>query len=375
VLRARGHRFDAFSFTVTDERLWDIGALAEATLRVEARVLPPGRRATSSWRRLPPIALELFNYAGVARACARIARAIDAGGYDVAFTHQCRYTHTPPLLTRLRTPSVHYCQEPARRFFEDLSADALAPLRPRLRRPGIAVLAALERRALAAATRLLVNSTYSKEYVYHVYGLPSAVCYLGVDTARFRPGSAERERLVLSVGGLQVSKAHAFVIDAIARLAPPRRPRLTVVADRTNAGFADGLKMRADAAGVDLLIRQGVDDAELAGWYARASVLACAQVLEPFGLVALEAMASATPVVAVSEGGFRETVIEGETGFLTDRDPQRFADRLADVLENPPLRARLGAGGRAWVETRWTWERSVDALEAHLRAARTTTPA
>jgi glycosyltransferase involved in cell wall biosynthesis len=97
-------------------------------------------------------------------------------------------------------------------------------------------------------------------------------------------------------------------------------------------------------------------------------VVACAQILEPFGLIALEAMASATPVVAVSEGGFRETVVEGQTGFLTPREPKTFSDRLADVLEDPALRARLGAAGRTWVETRWTWERSADGLEANLRA-------
>ena len=100
--------------------------------------------------------------------------------------------------------------------------------------------------------------------------------------------------------------------------------------------------------------------------YRRAGVVAFAPHLEPFGLVALEAAACATPVVGVREGGVRETVVDGETGYLTDRDPVAFAAALARVLDNPDRARCLGEKARARVLADWTWDRSADALEAHL---------
>lgn len=68
---------------------------------------------------------------------------------------------------------------------------------------------------------------------------------------------------------------------------------------------------------------------------------------EPFGLVVLEAMASARPVVATSPGGPSETVVKGETGYLVEpSDPQKMAEAVADLLADPEKRARMGEAGR-----------------------------
>jgi len=369
-LKARGHHLDLFSFTVAYEAFLDVRPLMVEVTRVDVPLLRPraGRRPRVP---LAALAIELINHRRLARACATLARAIDAGAYDVAFTHQCRYTHTPPILTQLGTPSVHFCQEPFRRLFElEIGGEGLTDgMRRRL---GHAALARLERRALRAATRVLVNSSYSREYLARVHDVRSFVCYLGVDVERFRPGPADREPLVLSVGGLEWKKGHHFVVDALARIPPPARPRLAVIGDREHAGYADALRARAARAGVSLELAVHVSDAELAAWYARAAAVACAQVREPFGLVALEAMACATPVVAVGDGGLRETVLEGETGFLTPRDPDAFAGRVRALVDDGPLRRRLGAAGRSWVTERWTWARSVEELERHFHDVQAT---
>jgi glycosyltransferase involved in cell wall biosynthesis len=74
-------------------------------------------------------------------------------------------------------------------------------------------------------------------------------------------------------------------------------------------------------------------------------------------------MACATPVVGVSEAGLRESLVDGVTGLLTDRDAAAFGDALNRVLRQPNMAKHLGENGRKMVVDRWTWKRSVDVLE------------
>jgi len=113
---------------------------------------------------------------------------------------------------------------------------------------------------------------------------------------------------------------------------------------------------------VDLSI-ESVTDEKLVEWYNRAAIVVVASYLEPFGFTPLEAMACETPVVGIREGGFRESVIHNETGFLVDRNTEACAAALEQLLTNEPLRKRLGQTGRRCVEDQWTWARCVDRLE------------
>jgi glycosyltransferase involved in cell wall biosynthesis len=79
---------------------------------------------------------------------------------------------------------------------------------------------------------------------------------------------------------------------------------------------------------------------------------------EPFGLVAVEAMASGRPVCASRAGGLPDIVVDGETGFLFDReDSEALARCLARLLDSPDLRRRMGEQGRARAETEFDWRR------------------
>lgn len=83
---------------------------------------------------------------------------------------------------------------------------------------------------------------------------------------------------------------------------------------------------------------------------------------EPLGLVALEAMACGRPVLAVAEGGERETVRDGETGFLVRRSVEEFADRLRWIVAHPDQVQRTAGQAMEWVRREWSWERSVAQL-------------
>ncbi|MEI2608548.1 MAG: glycosyltransferase [Candidatus Promineifilaceae bacterium] len=118
--------------------------------------------------------------------------------------------------------------------------------------------------------------------------------------------------------------------------------------------------------GVNLSFRVDVSESELVELYNRARAFVYAPILEPFGLTPVEAMACGLPVVAVREGGVRESVVNEQTGFLVDRDPVKFALKLTQLLQDDYLGNQLGKNGRKHVMDCWTWphayERFVDAV-------------
>jgi glycosyltransferase involved in cell wall biosynthesis len=209
----------------------------------------------------------------------------------------------------------------------------------------------------------VTHSQFTRQTLKEVYGVEAEVVLLGVDASAFTPGEQPHEGYVLSVGALHPLKGHDQVIEALATLPQPR-PRLVVVGDRGELSVS--LLELAQASGVELELRSKLGLGEVVETYRRAGVVACAQIREPFGLVPLEAMACATPVVAVAEGGFRETVGDGETGLLSERDPHALGAALERVLGDDELARRLGMKGRETVLRNWTWERTSAAFDSIL---------
>ena len=307
---------------------------------------------------------------------ARIAADIDARGYDAVLVHTDAMTQAPHLLAWLRTPSLYYCQEPLRVILEpELMAAHRAHLRAspallgRLRvledRWVLARLAALNEACARAAGAIAVNSEYSRGQIRAAYGREAQVCPLGVDTARFRPGRGRRRRLVLSVGALTPAKRHDLVIEAIARIPAGGRPEVRIVAPAAGPE-AGRLAALASRLGVRLELAVGLPEAGLAAAYAEASVTVCAARREPFGLVVLESLACATPVVAVDEGGFPESVHPGRDGLLVGADPDAVAGAVAGLLLDPEASAEMGRRGRAWVEAERSWSLAAARVESLL---------
>ena len=87
-----------------------------------------------------------------------------------------------------------------------------------------------------------------------------------------------------------------------------------------------------------------------------------AQATRVVPVVIGEAMACGLPVVAVKEGGVRETVVDEETGFLTQRDPREFAEKIRFLLEHPEITLNYVQQARQHVERLWTWDQAVQEL-------------
>ena len=122
----------------------------------------------------------------------------------------------------------------------------------------------------------------------------------------------------------------------------------------------------ARAVGVDDRVRLvgAAQRAEVPGVLRSVDVVACCPWYEPFGLVALEAMACGRPVVATAVGGVAETVDDGVTGLLV---PPANAGALADAIErlarDVSLRSEMGRAGRAFVEANYRWSDNAALME------------
>jgi D-inositol-3-phosphate glycosyltransferase len=230
-----------------------------------------------------------------------------------------------------------------------------------------------ETRLAREADRIVAATEAERAQLVREYGAPFsriAVVPCGVDTELFRPArpaDARRELglgggpILLYVGRIAPIKGLEMLLEAVARLRSRGRPvRLLVVggdADEAVDGheaYVRGLACRLGlCAAVSFLGPQ--PQAALRAYYVAADVTVMPSYYESFGMVALEAMACGSPVIASRVGGLATTVRDGLTGFLVpEGDVAALADRIDRVLADPARRARLGAEGIRWAaQHRW----------------------
>ena len=230
-----------------------------------------------------------------------------------------------------------------------------------------------EGEVVAAADRLVANTAEEARQLIDLYGAdPWRVETVnpGVDLSVFRPASgvasglALRRRLGLAsdavvlafAGRIQPLKGPDVVLRAAAsllRLRPSLAGRLVVVIvggpSGSEVGAPGRLEALASSLGISSFVRMEAPcpQPELADWYRAADVVLVPSHSESFGLVALEAQACGTPVVAAAVGGLRTAVRDGYSGVLVDgHDPEVWARVLSDLLVSPGRLLQLSAGAR-----------------------------
>ena len=225
-----------------------------------------------------------------------------------------------------------------------------------------------EGEVVAAADRLVANTAEEARQLIDLYGAdPWRVQTVnpGVDLSVFRPASsvsAVRRRLGLPAdavvlafaGRIQPLKGPDVVLRAAAsllRLRPSLADRLVVVIVGGPSGSEVGAPGRlaglAASLGISSCMRfeAPCPQTELADWYRAADVVLVPSHSESFGLVALEAQACGTPVVAAAVGGLRTAVRDGYSGLLVDsHDPDVWARVLAGLIESPRKLVELSRG-------------------------------
>lgn len=217
-----------------------------------------------------------------------------------------------------------------------------------------------ETQVIGCSDAILASSEDEAAQLVRLYGADRSrieVVPLGVDHVVFSPGDRLAARaalglglnrpIVLFVGRIQPLKGVDVAVRTLAALG--HRPLLVVVGGPSGA---DGnrelraVRSLVSELGLDPQVRFVPPQPHegLANYYRAADVCVVPSRSESFGLVALEAAACGTPVVAASVGGLRSLVADGRTGFLVEgRDPAAFAARVSELLDDPQLASQLGA--------------------------------
>ena len=221
--------------------------------------------------------------------------------------------------------------------------------------------AGVERKVMGAADLILAYSDHERDAMTRLYGAAQGcadVLPAGVDTQLFRPMDREAckrelglegKKVVLYVGRVEPIKGLDLLLQAAAAIEDRRGLRLVMVGGKDGEPEVGRLKQRAQEMGLaDVAWFVGsVKQDRLPVFYNAAEALVLPSYYESFGLVALEALACGTPVVASRVGGLPTFVRDGETGYLIPwRSPDAFADRLEVLLRHPALRDSLGRAGR-----------------------------
>jgi D-inositol-3-phosphate glycosyltransferase len=249
----------------------------------------------------------------------------------------------------------------------------------------VALTPAGERRAecegLIAATcdRVCVATQHEREQLGRLYGISAGrmqVIPCGVDLRTFTPGSsAERQAaraalglgdgaMLLAVGRLDPIKGADLLLESLARM---RHAATLVLVGGNPDGDPELDRLRACAAELGLADRVRLPGAVphelLTPLYRAADALVIASRYESFGLVAVEALACGTPVVASKVGGLPSVVRDDENGVLVPwRSSQAFAEQLDGLLDDPARLQRFRAAARPSVE-RFDWRRIGGAVQ------------
>ncbi len=325
------------------------------------------------------------------KAGAVAAEKISNGGFDVVIASSSLFLAPPSVAFELKKlganiPALLYLQEPTRLVFE-AGPDGQRWISPRLRKGPRSFPArmrsaidfgsqrnwgALETESIRAYDRVLVNSFFSRESVLKAYGVDAKVCYLGVDSNRFQPRKAgsqpQSDPYVVSIGSLAPAKNTRLVIEALAHLESRHRMRLGLrwVANFVYDDYGREMTALAKELGVEFQVDHLPSDGALTEILSDCEAVLYAPQLEPFGFVPIEANLREIPVVAVAEGGCRETVIDGVTGLLAENSPESLAERLHLLLTDSELRYRMVAKGREIALSKWSLKEADERFQSHL---------
>lgn len=377
----RGHTVESWCPPTADQTYLPLSEL------VSEHIVPLDWQPRETKTYLDKVKAEYFNITDKIKAmdahCQQCAQEINAGGFDLLFANSCLMFRTTPIGKYVKLPKILYLQEPFRSLYEALPKPPWMALPPpktswRSRKylqsflldlskaQGRRVQVREEWLNAQAFDRILVNSLFSRESVLRAYGLDAKTCYLGIDTDLFRPTGVERENFVLGLGAIYLGKGIERTIAALGTILESQRPELVWVGNFSTPSYQQEMEKLAASVGVKVTFKVRLSDEELVDLLNRAVALIYTPRLEPFGFAPLEANACGTPVVAIAEGGIRETVREGINGLLVnDDDSVALGEAISKLLEDRDLARQINEKARQYVLENWTWETALDRLEKH----------
>ena len=236
--------------------------------------------------------------------------------------------------SRKHHPNLYYCHAHVRVFY-DMKEETIrrlkSPLSRMMARVWITVHGYFDRRSVGGVDLIVANSGSVALRLKKYLGKESVIVYPPVDTSRF--AYIEDGGFWLSVNRLFPEKRVEIQLEAFARMP---EERLLIIGDSDKGEYSGEYARRIKKSlppNVSLL--SDIPEQELIRYYGRCRGFITTSMEEPFGMTAVEAMASGKPVIAPKEGGYLESVIDGKTGTLIDCSPEELARAVKLVGLDP----------------------------------------
>ena len=232
-------------------------------------------------------------------------------------------------------------------------------------------LARMEKKICEKATRIITVSNYTAKFLIEEYQVPPnkiSVIPNAVDTNRFNPktgGHAIREKLklhsepiILFVGRFDHTKGVKYLIEAFSMLLKEIPDAKLILVGKGPLEKSLQLSLNIPALKKSVIFYGAASNNELPHIYAASDVVVLPSLIEGFGIVLLEAMATAKPCVAAKAGGTEDAIEDTVTGFLVPpANPKALFEKLLMLIDDKDLSLKFGNAGRKRVEKMFTWER------------------
>jgi len=204
---------------------------------------------------------------------------------------------------------------------------------------------------------IIANSENTKQRIMKNFSRSATVINPGVEYRDFENKGAEK--FFIYPSRIIPNKRQDYAIDAFAKFMRKtgRHDYKLVIAgalsnDKEHIQYFNKLKQK-NVAGV--VFKVNVSERELHSLMSKCTAVLFTAINEDFGYVPVEAMASSKPIISVDEGGPRETILNGKTGYLVG-SADEMAEKMKFIVEHPDLAEEMGAAGRNRVIEKYSWE-------------------
>jgi len=301
------------------------------------------------------------------------ARQINDGDFDVLFANSCSFFRTTSIGKYIKLPTAIYIGEPYRWFYEampelawltqisDNSEDNEEKIK------GVILQARYELNCAKEYDLILTNSIFSRETILRTYNLESKVCYLGIDTDFYKPVNQNKENFVVGLGTIYHAKGVDRAIKALGTIPNKIRPDLIWIGNGAWPNDLSSYCALAQELNVNFITKINISHDEVKSLLSSAALMIYTSRLEPFGLAPLEANACGTPVIAIAEGGVKETIVDGINGYLvSDDSPKRIGNKIIATIDDKKKLKDFSNTCRKQILTRWNLDNCASNLEYYL---------
>lgn len=326
---SKKNRVDLYTYTSNAELVWNLEPFVKKVYRFDFDL---DHKTPKYFKRLINDFKVLFRLKSINKYIANI---IDSKNYDIVLIHPDVLFETPFLFRYLKTPSIYYCHEYFRQVYEPElhSMEGIAKYKVIYEEIIRYLRKIIDKKNVSYIKNIISSSSFVKRNIKRVYKKDSIIISPGVDSNVFKKINVKKENVLLFTGDPNFIKGYDFALKILRKL---------------NGNFK--LKVLKTQGVMDIR-----NDYKMACEYSKSFFTLCLGRKEPFGLSALESMACETCVLAVDEGGYKDTIINGETGFLLERNVSVFVNNIKYLLNNQKILKGIERNGRIHVKNNYSW--------------------